>query len=234
MAEEISANTEEMIIGLYDMGEIGYVDPPGPEVEVADPSYPVEAFKKLKSGRMSPHYVGLRNFTSFSDSLPIPIAQQQRTRDLVVGAFCEMLDEQEYDHLLGIPQAMTCLSGLIAQTRGDSVIWMRVGEKSYGVHEKIQGNYAESEKVATTDNVITDGGTKLELVEPLTEAGLEIASFNVFCDREEGGQETVEAAGYNFASVIGMSKINEILFNAKRITHDQYRWAVQYGALLGE
>jgi orotate phosphoribosyltransferase len=228
MAEILDAHGEEMIVSLYDMGEIGYMDPPGPDRKVADPDYPEEAFKELKSGRMSPHYVGMRNFTSFSDSLPIPISQQKRTRDLAVASFGELLDEQEYDHLLGIPQAMTCLSGLVAQARGESVIWLRVGEKSYGVHESIQGNYKEGEKVASGDNVITDGATKLELVEPLTEAGLEIAAFNVFVDREEGGKETVEKAGHAFAAVIGMSTINEVLFAAKKITPQQHDWATEY------
>lgn len=227
---EVKSNTEELVVGLYDMGEIGYIDPPAPEVAVADPNYPEEIFKKLKSGRMSPHYVGLRNVTSFSAKLPIAIDQQKRTRDLLVASCSELLDEQDYNHLLGIPQAVTCLSGLIAQARGESVLWLRVGSKSYGVHEAVQGNYEKGEWVSTFDNVITDGATKLETVEPLAAEGLNIAYFNVVVDREEGGRETVEKAGFDFASVVGMSTINDILRENGRINDQQWGWANEYRA----
>ncbi|HVV66963.1 MAG TPA: hypothetical protein VHB72_02745 [Candidatus Saccharimonadales bacterium] len=229
---EVKPDVQELVVGLYDMGEIGYVDPPGEGVVVEDPAYPEEVFRKLKSGRMSPHYVGLRNVTSFSESLPIPIEQQKRTRDLLIASCGELLDDQDYNHLLGIPQAVTCLSGLIAQARGDSVLWMRVGSKSYGVHEAIQGNYEAGEWVSTFDNVITDGATKLETVEPLAAEGLNIAYFNVVVDREEGGRETVEAAGYDFAAVVGMGAINDILREEGRITEEQWGWANEYRARL--
>lgn len=221
---------EELVVGLYDLGEIGFMEPPDPDTKIVieNPEYPQEVFRKLKSGRMSPHYVSTRDLTSFSKSLPISIEDQIHIRDLVVDSFSGLLDEQNYDHLVGIPQAMTCLSGLIAQKRGESVLWMRVGEKDYGAHKAIQGHFALGETTVALDNVITDGASKLEVVEPLTEAGIHIAHFDVLVDREEGGKETLEAAGYSFAAVVGMNAITDILADADRITAQQKGWAEEY------
>jgi orotate phosphoribosyltransferase len=221
---------EELVVGLFDTGEIGYHRPPGQDVNVADPDYPEEIFTKLRSLRMSPHYVDVRNVTGFSSSLPAPIEQQRRTRNLVVAAFGEMLDEQTYDHHLGIPSAVTCVSGMIAQVRGDSVLWLRPAPKQgYGVHATVQGHHAPGERVVLNDNVITDAGTKLGMVQPVsTETGLEIVSFNVLVDREEGGAETIKNAGYEFASFIGMGAVCEILLDTGRISQTQFDGNTEY------
>lgn len=220
--------TEELVVGLYDVGEIVYIKPPDSSVEVKDPSYPEEVFKELKSGRMSPHYVAGRDFTAFSRNLPVPIPRQKRIRDLAVEGYCGLLNSQKYDHLLGIPEAMTCMSGLVAQARGKSVLWMRVGEKSYGVHKAIQGHFAKEDSVAALDNVITDGASKIETVETLEPAGLKVASFNVLIEREEGGREEMETAGYPLLAVVGMRAVTRILAENKRITAEQQRWADMY------
>jgi len=232
MAAEAFPHTEELVLGLYDTGEIIYMPHPtdGSQPENAD--YPREVFKKLKSGRMSPHFVNTRRVTSWSPSLGVPLEVQKRTRRLVVDGMGYILDGLEYDHLLGLPMAVTCLSGALGEAREESVLWMRepteANQKKYGIHELIEGHYAEGEKVVVNDNVVTDAGTKKESVEPITGVGLEIVSFNVLVDREEGGKEIIEAAGYSFAAVVGMQTINEILRAERRITADQHRWGVEY------
>jgi uridine monophosphate synthetase len=216
-----------MVVGLYDMGEIGFVEP-DPEIAVEDPEYPEEAFRRLKSGRMSPHYVDTRNVTSFSSALPIPISEQLVTRDLVVDNVCALVDERSYDHLSSIPQAMTCLSGLVAQKRGDSVLWLRVGEKDHGIGQAIQGHYQEGDSSEALDNVITDSASKKQMAEMLEANGISVTGFSVIVDREEGGREAIEAAGYLFSAVVGMSTIVEILAENRRITTQQYDWSKEY------
>ena len=229
MAGESFAHTEELVIGLYDTGEIVYMPGRTESIQVADPDYPREVFKKLKSGRRSPHFVNTRRVTSWSKSMDAPIEQQIRTRDLVVDGMGFILDDLEYDHHLGLPMAVTCLSGLLAERRRESVLWMReANAKKYGIHELIEGHYAKGEKVAVTDNVISDAATKLESVEPIGAVGLEIAGFRVLVEREEGGKETVEAAGYNFRALVGMQAITEILYSANRISFEQRTWAAEY------
>ena len=228
----LTGETEEMVLGLYDMGEIGYVDAPGPDAQVADPDYPEEVFRRLKSGRMSPHYVNCRNISGLSPHSPVPMDKQLHTRELVVDHLSALLDENETaNHLLGIPQAMTTLAAMVAQRRGTSVLWLRVpeeGKKAYGAHDAVQGAYAAGENVEAIDNVITDGASKLEVVSPLSEVGLQVLGFSALVDREEGGREAVEAAGYRFSAVIGMRQIVAILAESRRITPQQAEWDAMY------
>lgn len=232
MTAEAFPHQEELVLGLFDMGEIVYLKPPGQDVVVANREYPREEFTKLKSGRKSPHFVNARGVTSWSKSLPIPVERQMRTRDLVVDGLGWLLDEQDYDHLLGFPMAVTCLSGAIAQARRESVLWMREptaeNQKKYGMHKMIEGHFATSERVATNDNVVTDSKTKTDGAAVLEAAGLEVVSMNVLVDREEGGKEALEAAGYTFAAVVGMQAISDILFANRKITAQQHGWAVEY------
>ncbi|MBI2009050.1 hypothetical protein HYS84_01415 [Candidatus Saccharibacteria bacterium] len=226
----VSPDIEEMVYGLHVIGEIKYADPPPDDAEVQDRDYPDEVFWTLKSGRKSPFYVGGRDFTSFSRNFPVAVEEQRRTRDLVVASFSELLDQQqsEYNHLVGIPEAMTCLAGLVAQFRGDSVLWMRVGEKKYGSHKSVQGHYSPDDKVTALDNVVTDGASKIEMIEPLVDAELRIARFDVLIDREEGGREALESAGYPFAAVVGMGAVTAILADSGRITAQQQEWTSTY------
>jgi orotate phosphoribosyltransferase len=223
-------HVEELVVGLYDIGEIGYVSAPGPDVQVKDPDYPSEVFRTLKSGRQSPHYIGGRDLSGFSESVGVPIEQQKRIRDLAIEGISGLLDQRTYDHIVGIPQAMTCFAGLVAQVRGESVLWLRVGEKNYGKHEAIQGHFADGERVAPLDNVTTNAASKFEVAEALGAAGLCVAGFDVLVDREEGGREAIETAGYTMGSIVGMAEITEILVGNGRITTDQQRWSEMYQA----
>lgn len=226
--------TEEMVVGLFDIGEIRFIDPISSDIVVKDPDYPEEIFKKLKSGRMSPHYVNGRNLTAFSPSRPQSVEFQLGIRDLVVNGMGSLLDdlndeENHYDHLLGLPEAMTPITSMLGQSRGLSVLWKRVDSgKKYGIHEQLQGYFAEGERVVVQDNVITDSATKKEVLPVLHANGLHLVRFDVLIDREEGGREELSSVGYDFAAVVGMNAVVNILAENGRITPQQVQWANIY------
>jgi len=67
--------------------------------------------------------------------------------------------------------------------------------KKYGRNKLIEGNFREGMRVVVIDDVITTGGSTLQAIEALREAGAEICSAIVLVDRQEGGREAIEAAG---------------------------------------
>lgn len=225
---------EEMVVGLFDIGEIGFMGPPSPDVVVKDPEYPEEVFRRLKSGRMSPHYVNGRNLTAFSPSRSQSVDYQLGVRNLVVDGMYSLIEDLnddgiQFDHLLGLPEAMTPITSMLGQSRGLSVLWKRVdGEKKYGVHEQLQGYFAEGERVVVQDNVITDSATKKEVLPVIRANGLEVVRFDVLVDREEGGREELASAGYELAAVVGMNAVVNILAANNRITPQQKQWSEVY------
>lgn len=225
---------EELVVGLHERGEIGYVNSP-------------EDFITLKSGRQSPNYVSTRDIMSFSDSLPISIERQQRVAELTVKAYAHGLDEisntvgnpgdaaDPFEHIVGLPQAVTTVVGAVGYERRTSVLTIRVpeGEKGYGKHKPIQGTFKEGDRAYALDNVISDGGTKSEYTGPLEAAGLVLPGFLVLVDREEGGEQSLLENGYMLYRVVGMGAATRILLDNKRIRPDQAEWSFDYIARYG-
>jgi len=72
---------------------------------------------------------------------------------------------------------------------------VRKTPKKHGRNKLIEGNFREGMRVVVIDDVITTGGSTLQAIEALREAGAEICSAIVLVDRQEGGREAIEAAG---------------------------------------
>ena len=56
------------------------------------------------------------------------------------------------------------------------------------------------------DDIITDGASKFEAIEPLEEAGLVVKDLVILIDREQGGRELLAAKGYTLHSVLTISQ----------------------------
>ncbi|HVC23533.1 MAG TPA: orotate phosphoribosyltransferase [Candidatus Dormibacteraeota bacterium] len=57
------------------------------------------------------------------------------------------------------------------------------------------------DQVALVDDALTTGGSLLQAAEKVVDAGARIAAIYTLLDREEGGRERLEAAGYRTRSV---------------------------------
>ncbi|MGH7641341.1 MAG: orotate phosphoribosyltransferase [Candidatus Dormibacteria bacterium] len=60
---------------------------------------------------------------------------------------------------------------------------------------------AVGERVALVDDALTSGGSLLQAAERVAASGARIVGIYVLLDREEGGRENVEAAGYQVRAV---------------------------------
>lgn len=215
---------EELVIGLYGRGAIGFA-----ETE--------EEFITLKSGRESPHYVNLRGMMSFARNHPMTKREQRGIRDLMIRGYAHALDyvPHDFDHIAGIPQAVTHVAGAVAQFTGESDLNIRVkeGEKGYGKHKPVEGDLEVGETVVALDDVVTDGKSKDEVIEPLDLAGLVLKDYVVMVDRQEGGRQSVEATGRTLTAVVGMVAVTNILADNGLINPQQVEWAEAYREQFG-
>lgn len=86
---------------------------------------------------------------------------------------------------------------------------VRKEPKGHGKGKQVEGNFSEGSAVVVLDDVITTGGSTLKAIEAIEREGGKVAFVAVLVDREEGGRENIENAGY---SVVSAFKISE-LFN---------------------
>jgi orotate phosphoribosyltransferase len=79
--------------------------------------------------------------------------------------------------------------------------------KTHGTGRLIEGPFREGDTVAIIEDVITTGSSALRAVEALRSAGATIVGVLALVDREEGGRETLTAAGLHVVSLTRASEI---------------------------
>jgi len=78
---------------------------------------------------------------------------------------------------------------------------IRKEEKTHGTRRAIEGNFPEKGRVILVDDVITSGGSILKGAAQVEAQGGSVAMILGVIDRQEGGRETIEAAGYPFRAI---------------------------------
>ena len=81
------------------------------------------------------------------------------------------------------------------------VFTVRKAAKGHGRQKRIEGNFARGDSVVVVDDVITTGGSTLQAIEAIEEAGGHVAFVLVLVDRQEGGRAAIEQRGHTVVSI---------------------------------
>ncbi|MDR1776343.1 MAG: orotate phosphoribosyltransferase [Desulfovibrio sp.] len=89
---------------------------------------------------------------------------------------------------------------------------VRKQAKKHGTEQFVEGlgNFSKNDAVAMLEDVVTTGGSLLKACERVRAAGLNIAAVCAILDREEGGRETLEAAGFNLHALFSRRELLEL------------------------
>jgi orotate phosphoribosyltransferase len=85
---------------------------------------------------------------------------------------------------------------------------VRKEAKAHGTGRLIEGPFREGDRVAIVEDVITTGGSALRAIETVRNAGGIVAGVLALVDREEGGREALEAAGF---PVLVLTRASDIM-----------------------
>src|SRR5438874_8857677 len=81
------------------------------------------------------------------------------------------------------------------------VFTVRKAVKDHGQQKRIEGNFASGDSVVIVDDVITTGGSTIQAIDAIEQAGGHVAFVLVLLDREEGGRENIEQRGHKVISI---------------------------------
>ena len=143
----------------------------------------------LRSGRKSNYYLDKYRFETQPD---------------VLSALGEMFAKKVGSNVARIAGAELGAVSLAAATSlasGKPFVIIRNQKKDYGTSKLIEGILEPGDTVLVVEDVVTSGGQVLEGAKSLEAAGAKIDRIITVIDRQEGGREAIEGAGYRFESL---------------------------------
>jgi orotate phosphoribosyltransferase len=84
---------------------------------------------------------------------------------------------------------------------------VRKEAKAHGTGNLIEGPFKTGDRVVVIEDVITTGGSALKAIEAVRAAGGVVIGVLAVVDREEGGREALEAAGFSVAALAGAREV---------------------------
>lgn len=146
---------------------------------------------QLASGRRSPYYVDARTTTMSSrglilvGELGLEAIRAAGWRPRLVGGMTLGADPVAYAIAVASHRHPPAVDAFT----------VRKAAKQHGTARRIEGPFTAGVPVVVVEDVITSGGSALAAVHAVRDAGGEIEGVLAVVDREEGGRETIEAAG---------------------------------------
>jgi orotate phosphoribosyltransferase len=170
---------------------------------------------KIKSGALSPYYIDMARLLSKPNELcTIADVAAEKIMEISVTDKITKLASIELKGALIVP-SIACRINL-------PCVIVRKEDKAYGVTGRIAGaDVSEGDNILFFDDVVSEGLSKIEGVKPLLQLGAKVEHLMVVVDREQGGKENLEKAGFKVHSLAKISEVVDALLKANKISADQ-------------
>ncbi|MGE0553230.1 MAG: orotate phosphoribosyltransferase [Gemmatimonadales bacterium] len=157
----------------------------------------------LASGRRSSHYIDARKTT-------MSAAGQDLIGRLGLAAIREA--GWQATRVGGLTMGADPVAYAIARASLDAppvidAFSVRKAAKQHGTGRRIEGNFAAGESVVVVEDVITSGGSALEAVAAIRQAGGIVAGVLAVVDRDEGGRAAIEQHGLPVRSLASVREL---------------------------
>ncbi len=167
---------------------------------------------------LSPFYFNLRRVQSHPEAMY-----------MASGLMKERAEEvSSFQLIAGIPTAGIPFSMALSLLLNRGHVMPRMQPKGHGVAELVDGDFHDGQTVLLVDDLITEADSKLKAIDVLKRAGLVVYDIVVLIDREQGGKQKLEAAGFRVHPVLTVTEIFSYLLRTGECTQQTYNRVMQY------
>lgn len=160
----------------------------------------------LASGKEADYYIDLRRATLHHRAAP-----------LIGHVMLDMLEEAGFgpadvDSVGGLTMGADPVGTAIlhaAASRGldlDAFV-VRKESKSHGMQRLVEGPDVKGRRVIAVEDTSTTGGSALQAVKSLRDAGAEVVAVAVIVDRDTGARERIEAEGLPYFAALSLTDL---------------------------
>lgn len=128
---------------------------------------------------------------------------------------------EPFDLVAGVPFGGLHIATAFSLTAKIPLIYLHPRLDDLG--KDIEGIYRPNQQALIMDDLLAGGGSILETVLQLGEAGLMIRDAVVLLDRQQGGRERLRRQGINLVSLLTLEVLMNYLHYNNKITGEQFR-----------
>jgi orotate phosphoribosyltransferase len=155
----------------------------------------------LASGRQADYYVDLRRVTLDGVAAPV-VGRVMR----------ELVSDWDFEAAGGLTLGADPVAGAMmhaAAAAGErlDVFVVRKDAKAHGLQRRIEGTEVGGRRVLIVEDTSTTGGSVLQAVESVREAGGQIVGVAVIVDRDTGARERIEAEGLPYRAAMSLADL---------------------------
>lgn len=164
----------------------------------------------LASGKKSPYYIDLRVIPSYPTEFKA-----------LTELFTQWISRHpqiHFNRIAGVPTAGISFATAVCNRLYMPLIYIRSKPKKYGRQKRVEGLLKKGDQVLVIDDLITDGGSKIEAVATLREAGAKVTDVLVVVDREQGGAEQLRRERITLHALASISPIIKALEKENRLS----------------
>lgn len=151
----------------------------------------------LTSGATSPYYVDVKQAMTDPTTLRA-IADEMAAITRQEGPF---------DAVAGMELGAVPLATAVSLATDLPLIMVRKGERAHGTGKRLEGPEAKGLRIFVVEDVTTSGGSTVQAVQVLRDAGAEVSHASVVVDRESGGQEALAAVDVELHPLVRASDL---------------------------
>ena len=152
-------------------------------------------------------------------------------RDVIENEMARVIEEEypECDVIMGTSTAGSAHAAISAHILGKPMGYVRGSSKSHGRNNRIEGKLEKGQKVVVVEDLISTGGSSIEVVEALREAGAEVlAVISIFTYETAKADKNFQDANVEKVSLCTISELIDTAVQENYVTSEEGKGIIEW------